>query len=69
MSLGFKGNSAAMIPSLGMVVVCANGAWDDLKPGNAASKLNQALKLAAEAAGYHAPATSTSPLQGVFPAA
>jgi len=67
MSLGFRGNSAAMIPSLGLIVVCADGAWDDLKPGNPASKLNQALKLSAEAARYHAPATSASPVQEYFP--
>ena len=53
MSLGYGGNSSAIIPSLGVVIVCASGAWDDLKPGNPASKINLALRVAARAAGYH----------------
>ena len=67
MSLGFQGNSSAMIPSLGLVVVCADGAWDDLKPGKPASKINQALKLAAEAAGYHAAQPAALSPEEYFP--
>lgn len=53
MSLGYRGNSSAIIPSLNLVIVCAGGDWDDLKPGRATSKINQALKLAVEATGFH----------------
>ncbi len=61
MSLGYQGNSSAIIPSLGMVIVCAGGKWDDLKPGKPESGINQALKLAAESAGYHAKNTTYFP--------
>jgi len=60
MSLGFGGNSSAIIPSLGLVVVCASGAWDDLKPGNPASKINLALRVAARAAGYRPSNSATA---------
>jgi CubicO group peptidase (beta-lactamase class C family) len=63
MSLGFGGNSSAIIPSLGLVIVCASGAWDDLKPGSPASKINLALRVAARAAGYH----QTNPAASYFP--
>lgn len=45
MSLGFRGNNTAIIPSLGLMLVCASGDWNDLKAGDANSKINQALKL------------------------
>lgn len=44
MSLGFRGNNTAIIPSLGLMLVCANGDWDDLKAGDPSSKINRALK-------------------------
>jgi CubicO group peptidase (beta-lactamase class C family) len=56
-----------MIPSLGLIVVCAEGTWDDLKPSNPASKINQALKLAAEAAGYHATQPASLSPKEYFP--
>ena len=49
MSLGHKGNNSAIIPSLGLAIVCANGDWGDLEAGNRDSKLNQSLKLLASA--------------------
>ena len=49
MSLGHKGNNSAIIPSLGLAIVCANGEWGDLEAGNRDSKLNQSLKLLASA--------------------
>ena len=49
MTEGAGGNSAAMIPSLNLMLICANGRWNDLMPGNPASKINQALKLLTEA--------------------
>jgi len=55
MSLGHAGNCTAIFPSLNLIVVCANGDWGKEQPGDAASKMNQALKLAAAAAGYHRP--------------
>lgn len=45
MSLGFRGNNTAIMPSLGLMLVCANGDWKDLKAGDPSSKINQALKL------------------------
>ena len=52
MAIGAGGNNAAVIPSLGLVLVCAGGDWADLRAGDPASKINQALRLAAAAAGY-----------------
>ncbi|MFO1008274.1 MAG: DUF5060 domain-containing protein [Planctomycetaceae bacterium] len=49
MSLGARGNNSAIIPSLGLAIVCANGDWGDLEAGNRDSKLNQSLKLLASA--------------------
>lgn len=54
MSIGARGNNAAMFPSLGLVLVCASGDWADLQGGDASTKLNKALGLAAKAAGYRA---------------
>lgn len=52
MSIGARGNNSAMFPSLGLVLACASGDWADLQGGDASTKLNQALGLAAKAAGY-----------------
>jgi len=52
MSIGAGGNNAAIIPSLGLVLVGAGADWNDLKAGDPSSKINQALKLLASAAGY-----------------
>lgn len=53
MAIGARGNSVAMMPTLRLVLVCANGTWTDLQGGNANTKLNRALALAAQAAGYN----------------
>lgn len=45
MSIGFGGNNTAIIPSQGLMLVCASGDWNDLRAGEEASKINQALKL------------------------
>lgn len=60
MSLGHAGNCAALFPSLHMMVVCANGKWGEEAPGDPAFRMNQVLKLVAEAAGYHAPVIRVS---------
>lgn len=52
MSLGARGNSTAIIPSLKLVVACANGDWNDLKGGDRTSKLDRAVGQIARAAGY-----------------
>jgi len=52
MSIGAGGNNAAIIPSLGLVLVAAGADWNDLQAGDPKSKINQALKLLAGAAGY-----------------
>jgi CubicO group peptidase (beta-lactamase class C family) len=52
MSIGAGGNNAAIIPSLGLVLVGAGADWNDLRAGDPGSKINQALKLAVAAAGY-----------------
>lgn len=49
MSLGARGNSSAIMPSLNLVVVAAEADWGELDPGNADAKLNQRLKLIVEA--------------------
>ncbi len=45
MSIGARGNNTAIIPSLGLMLVCAKGDWNDLNAGDANSKINQTLKL------------------------
>ena len=60
MSVGARGNNAAIIPSLGLVLVCASGDWNDLNAGDSNSKINQALKLLASSAGYQGNAGSQS---------
>lgn len=60
MSVGAGGNCAAMMPSLGLVVVSAKGRWGELRAGDAASKFNTILKIAAEAGGYQRTAVAVS---------
>lgn len=60
MSIGIRGNSSAIIPSLNVALVCADGDWDDLDPGNADSKINQALSLLAQACEPSASIVSSS---------
>jgi len=52
MSIGAGGNNAAIIPSLGLVLVAAGADWNDLRAGDPASKINLALKRLVTAAGY-----------------
>jgi hypothetical protein len=52
MSLGARGNCSAIMPSLNLAVVCAEGNWGSVKPGDPKSRLNRVLSLAARAAGY-----------------
>lgn len=54
MSIGAGGNNAAIIPSLGLVLVGAGADWADLRAGDPTSKINQALKLVCAAAGFQA---------------
>ena len=56
MAIGRSGNSAAMIPSLGLVLVAADASWSDLRAGDPGSRINQALGLVARAAGFRAEA-------------
>ncbi len=52
MSLGARGNSTAFIPSLNAALVCAEGDWGEVIGGKQDSKMNQVLKLFAQACGY-----------------
>jgi len=47
MSLGHGGNSSAMMPSLGLAVICAQGDWGKSEAAKADSVINQRLKLIA----------------------
>jgi CubicO group peptidase (beta-lactamase class C family) len=49
MSLGVRGNCAAIMPGLQLVVVCAEGDWGPNEPGRADGKLNAQLRLISEA--------------------
>lgn len=49
MTIGAGGNSAAIIPSLDMVIVAAKAKWGRPEPGDSASVMNRVMKLAAEA--------------------
>ena len=49
MTIGAGGNSAAIIPSLDIVIVAAKAKWGRPEPGDSASIMNQVVKLAAEA--------------------
>ncbi len=51
-SLGARGNSCAIIPSLNVVLACAQGDWQDHKPGPRDSNMNRALGQLARACGY-----------------
>jgi len=51
MTVGAGGNSAAIIPSLEMVIVAAKAKWGNPQPGDSESVMNQVMKLAKEAAG------------------
>ncbi|NUM54591.1 MAG: DUF5060 domain-containing protein [Candidatus Hydrogenedentes bacterium] len=52
MSIGARGNSSAVIPSLNAVLVCAEGDWQDNSAGNRNSKQNRILGRFARAVGY-----------------
>lgn len=54
MSCGAGGNNSVFIPSLDIALVCAAGDWNDLRAGDPSSKINQAVGLLAQAAGYQA---------------
>lgn len=56
MALGARGNSAAILPGLGAVVVAMEADWGDPEGGIRDSKLNRRLAQAAEAVGRIAPA-------------
>ncbi|MAT16565.1 MAG: hypothetical protein CMJ46_14995, partial [Planctomyces sp.] len=47
MSIGFGGNCSAIFPEQNMILVCAKGDWGKLEAGNADSRMNQVLALAA----------------------
>ncbi len=49
MSLGLHGNNTAMMPSLGLLVVSANGDWGPNDQGKSESVFNQRLRLIAHA--------------------
>ena len=55
MSIGAGGNCAALMPSLNLVLVCAQGHWGELAAGDRSCRMNRALGLVARAAGYRAP--------------
>lgn len=55
MSLGLHGNNSAIIPSLNVALVCAEGDWDGSKPGDPNSKINQVLKLLVQACAPNPP--------------
>lgn len=61
MSIGHRGNNSAIISSLGLAIVCANGDWNDLDAGRADSKINVALKLLVQAVKADAPQASAVP--------
>jgi hypothetical protein len=50
MTIGAGGNSAAILPSLDMLIVAAKADWGNPKPGDETSAMNQVMKLAVEAA-------------------
>lgn len=51
LSIGARGNCAAVLPSLGAVLVCANGNWGSLKAGDAGARMNRVLAFVATAVG------------------
>jgi len=50
MTVGAGGNSAAILPSLDLVIVAARANWGNPKPGDETSTMNQVMKLAVAAA-------------------
>ncbi len=62
MTVGAGGNSAAIIPSLDMVIVAARANWGNPQPGDASSPMNRVMKLAREAA-QERPYAITGPLK------
>lgn len=52
MSLGFRGNSSAFIPSLNAALICAEGNWGEVTGGKRDNQMNQILKCFAQACGY-----------------
>jgi CubicO group peptidase (beta-lactamase class C family) len=64
MSLGHRGNSSAIIPSLNLVVVAADADWSELSAGLANSQLNQRLRLIV-AAGTPISTAGQHPVAGV----
>lgn len=50
MSIGFGGNCTALIPSLGLALVCAEGSWGSMDAGNPRALQNLRLKRLAESA-------------------
>lgn len=65
MTIGAGGNSAAIIPSLDMIIVAAKAQWGRPEPGDSKSVMNQVMKLAAEAVLKH-PEEQTDALNGVY---
>lgn len=62
MAIGARGNCAAIVPSLDLVLVAADANWGEFDPGNRAAPMNRLLSLLAEAAEPAArPATSAPP--------
>jgi hypothetical protein len=49
MAIGANGNSAAIIPSLGAVLVAEQARWGNPEGGKEASRLNRVLKAFADA--------------------
>ncbi|HOJ31942.1 MAG TPA: DUF5060 domain-containing protein [Candidatus Hydrogenedentes bacterium] len=52
MAIGAGGNCAAIMPSLGVALVCAKGKWGELCGGDRTTRMNQVLGLLARACGY-----------------
>lgn len=50
MSIGAGGNNSAIVPSLGVVLVCGRCAWTEFRAGDSSTVMNQALRLLTSAA-------------------
>lgn len=62
LSLGHGGNCSAVIPSLNLVLACAEGNWGANEPGDDSSTMNQRLALLTRAArGESAPNQAAKP--------
>lgn len=55
MTLGVRGNTTAMVPSLGLLLVTGDANWGEQNPGDHTTPMNQALRLLAASAGYVEP--------------